>query len=116
MSRSTAVPMVGGHDRGCLNGMTVSRTRVDSFRGVIASGYWCHQKLEVKHGAAPFLLLIGERIRGLWSWRHLAIPPSVSSTQISGQERSRCCLMVVGMPHLAQERPKTLWRDFYGLP
>ena len=43
-----------GHSEG---GMTVSRTRVDSFRGVIASGYWCHQKLEVKHGAAPFLFL-----------------------------------------------------------
>jgi predicted esterase len=43
-----------GHSEG---GMTVSRTGIDSFRGVIASGYWCHQGLVVKHATAPFLFL-----------------------------------------------------------
>lgn len=43
-----------GHSEG---GMTVSRTPVDGFRSVIASGYWCHERLEIKHGGAPFLFL-----------------------------------------------------------
>jgi dienelactone hydrolase len=43
-----------GHSEG---GMTVSRTPVDGFRAVIASGYWCHERLEIKHGSAPFLFL-----------------------------------------------------------
>lgn len=43
-----------GHSEG---GMTVSRTSVEGFRAVIASGYWCHERLEIKHGGAPFLFL-----------------------------------------------------------
>lgn len=43
-----------GHSEG---GMAVSRTPVHGFRAVIASGYWCHERLEIKHGSAPFLFL-----------------------------------------------------------
>jgi dienelactone hydrolase len=43
-----------GHSEG---GMTVSRTPVEGFRAVIASGYWCNKRLEIKHGDAPFLFL-----------------------------------------------------------
>jgi dienelactone hydrolase len=43
-----------GHSEG---GMTVSRTPVDGFRAVISSGYQCRERLEVKHGDAPFLFL-----------------------------------------------------------
>lgn len=43
-----------GHSEG---GMTVSRSGVGGFKAVIASGFWCHKKLEVKHGNAPFLFL-----------------------------------------------------------
>lgn len=43
-----------GHSEG---GMTVSRTPLDGFRAVISSGYWCHERLEIKHGGAPFLFL-----------------------------------------------------------
>lgn len=43
-----------GHSEG---GMTVSRTPVEGFKAVISSGYWCHRRLEIKHGGAPFLFL-----------------------------------------------------------
>lgn len=43
-----------GHSEG---GMTVSRTPVDGFRAIISSGYWCHERLEIKHGASPFLFI-----------------------------------------------------------
>lgn len=43
-----------GHSEG---GMTVSRTPLEGFKAVISSGYWCHRRLEIKHGGAPFLFL-----------------------------------------------------------
>lgn len=43
-----------GHSEG---GMTVSRTPIEGFRAVIASGYWCQERLKIKHGNSPFLFL-----------------------------------------------------------
>jgi dienelactone hydrolase len=43
-----------GHSEGAL---TASRTSVSGFKAVIASGYWCYEDLELKHGSSPFLFL-----------------------------------------------------------
>jgi dienelactone hydrolase len=43
-----------GHSEG---GMAVSRTPVGGFRAIISSGYWCHERLEIKHGSSPFLFI-----------------------------------------------------------
>lgn len=81
-----------GHSEG---GMTVSRTSAMGFKAVIASGYWCHEALQIKHGAAPFLLLnwqedpwyrnrSKERNTDICQW-HVNNRPSTTQVIIEGQ-------------------------------
>jgi dienelactone hydrolase len=81
-----------GHSEG---GMTVSRTSATGFKAVIASGYWCHEALQIKHGAAPFLLLnwqedpwyrnrSKERNTDICQW-HVDNRPSTAQVIIEGQ-------------------------------
>lgn len=47
-----------GHSEG---GMAVSLTAVKGFKAVVATGYWCRDTLNLKHGYSPFLFVNWER-------------------------------------------------------
>jgi dienelactone hydrolase len=87
-----------GHSEG---GMTVSRTGVGGFRAVIASGFWCHKRLEIKHGSAPFLILNWEDdpwYRG----RHENRNPSTCQDHVDARPNSKQ-VIIPGQGHATSD-------------
>jgi dienelactone hydrolase len=87
-----------GHSEG---GMTVSRTPVEGFKAVISSGFWCHRRLEIKHGGAPFLFLNWENdpwFRDVPDKRNPQICQQLSEKRASTEQ-----VLLVGQGHATSQ-------------